>query len=180
MPATSPSCGSTASSAPRSTLRTTTLSTRSRCSLSPTIRTRATSSLPRRAMSHHFDWPQDETLDVTDAYCFAGASDKHGPRTVIGVNTSPMYGKPWNPAGYYELKLDTNGDHVEDITYRATFPIGSDGKQYVQVAELTGAAARDRNAPGTIITPPNAPIGEVVELGRGIKLFAGKRRDTFY
>lgn len=131
-------------------------------------------------MSHHFDYPQDETLDISDAYCFAGAGDSPGPRTVFGVNTSPTYGKPWNPAGYYELKIDTNGDYVEEITYRATFPIGSDGTQYVQVAELTGAAANDRNTSGTIITPPNAPVGEVVECSRGIKLFAGQRRDPFY
>jgi len=131
-------------------------------------------------MSHHFDYPADETLDITDAYCFAGAGDRHGPRTVFGMNTSPTYGKPWNPAGYYELKIDTNSDYVEDITYRATFPIGSDGTQYVQVEQLTGAAATDRSASGTIITPPNAPVGEVVECHHGIKLFAGQRRDPFY
>jgi hypothetical protein len=131
-------------------------------------------------MSHHFDYPTDETLDISDAYCFAGAGDVHGPRTVFGVNTSPTYGNPWNPAGYYELKIDTDGDYVEDITYRATFPIGSDGTQYVQVEQLTGTAATDRNASGTIITPPNARVGEVVECQHGIKLFAGKRRDPFY
>ncbi|WP_217576317.1 DUF4331 family protein [Streptomyces sp. GbtcB7] len=131
-------------------------------------------------MSHHFDYPEDETLDISDAYCFAGAGDRHGPRTVFGMNTSPTYGKPWNLAGYYELKIDTNSDYVEDITYRATFPIGSDGTQYVQVEQLTGAAATDREASGTIITPPNAPVGEVVECRHGIKLFAGQRRDPFY
>lgn len=131
-------------------------------------------------MSHHFDYPTDETLDITDAYCFAGAGDRHGLRTVFGMNTSPTYGKPWNPEGYYELKIDTNGDHVEDITYRATFPIGSDGTQYVRVEQLTGAAATDRKASGTIITPPDAPVGEVVECRHGIKLFAGQRRDPFY
>jgi len=131
-------------------------------------------------MSHHFDYPTDETLDITDAYCFAGASDRHGPRTVFGANTSPFSGNPWNPAGYYELKIDTNGDYVEDITYRATFPIGSDGTQHVQVEQLTGAAATDRTASGTIITPPNAAVGEVVECLNGIKLFAGQRRDPFY
>jgi len=131
-------------------------------------------------MSHHFDYPEDETLDISDAYCFAGAGDRHGPRTVFGMNTSPTYGKPWNPAGHYELKIDTDGDYVEDITYRATFPIGSDGTQYVQVEQLTGAAATDRSASGTIITPPNAPVGEVVECRFGIKLFAGQRRDPFY
>jgi hypothetical protein len=131
-------------------------------------------------MSHHFDYPTDETLDITDAYCFAGAGDVHGPRTVFGVNTSPLNGNPWNPAGYYELKIDTNDDYVEDITYRATFPIGSDGTQYVQVEEITGAAATDRSASGRIITPPNAPVGEVVECRHGIKLFAGQRRDPFF
>jgi hypothetical protein len=131
-------------------------------------------------MSHHFDYPQDETKDITDAYCFAGAADFFGPRTVFGVNTSPTYGNPWNPAVYYELAIDTNGDYVADITFRGTFPIAADGTQYVQVALLTGAAATDRNAPGTIITPPNCPVGEVVECAGGIKLFAGQRRDPFY
>jgi len=135
-------------------------------------------------MSHHFDYPTDETLDISDAYCFAGAGDILedilAPRTVFGMNTSPFFGKPWNPDGYYELKIDTNGDYVEDITFRATFPIGSDGTQYVQVEQLTGAAATNRDASGTIITPPNAPVGEVVECVHGIKLFAGQRLDPFY
>jgi Domain of unknown function (DUF4331) len=131
-------------------------------------------------MSHHFDYPQDETLDITDAYCFAGAGSIRGPRTAFGMNTSPTFGKPWNPEGQYELKIDTDGDFVEDITFRATFPIGADGTQHVQVAQLTGAAARDRSASGRIITPPNAPAGEIVECHDGIKLFAGQRRDPFY
>jgi hypothetical protein len=135
-------------------------------------------------MSHHFDYPTDETLDITDAYCFAGAGDNLrdivSPRTVFGMNTSPFTGNPWNSTGYYELKIDTNRDYVEDITYRATFPIGSDGTQHVQVEQLTGAAATDRTASGTVITPPNAPIGEVVECLNGIKLFAGQRLDPFY
>jgi hypothetical protein len=131
-------------------------------------------------MSHHFDYPQNETLDISDAYCFDGAGNGSGPRTVFGMNTSPTYGKRWDPAGVYELKIDTNGDYVEDITYRATFPIGSDGKQHVRVAELTGAKAGDRRARGRIITPRHCPVGEVVELSGGIKLFAGKRLDPFY
>jgi Domain of unknown function (DUF4331) len=130
-------------------------------------------------MSHHLDYPEDETLDITDAYCFAGAGDIFGPRTVFGINTSPLNGKPWNPEGLYELKIDTNRDYVEDLTYRASFPIGSDGTQYVQVEELRGKAATQYGASGRIITPPNAPIGEVVECLDGIKLFAGQRRDPF-
>lgn len=131
-------------------------------------------------MSHHFDYPQDESADITDAYCFPGAGDDFGSRTVFGVNTSPTYGDPWNTAVQYELQIDTNDDYVADITFRGTFPIASDGTQYVQVEQLTGAAANDRNASGTIITPPNCPFGEVVECLNGIKLFAGQRLDPFY
>lgn len=130
-------------------------------------------------MSHHLDYPTDETLDISDAFCFAGPADAHGPRTVFGINTSPLSNPTWNTAGYYELKVDTDGDLVEDITYRATFPIGSDGTQYVRVEQLTGAAAADRTASGTVITPPDAPIGEVVECLNGITLFAGERLDPF-
>ena len=131
-------------------------------------------------MSHHFDYPEDERLDIGDAFCFAGARDSSGPRTVFGMNTSPTAGIPWDSAGYYELKLDTNGDYVEDITWRFTFPADSAGTQHVQVAELTGKQATDRNAKGRIITQPNAPVGEVLELERGIKIYAGKRRDPFF
>jgi hypothetical protein len=131
-------------------------------------------------MSHHFDYPEDERLDISDAYCFAGAGDDDGPRTVFVMNASPTTGIPWNPAGYYELRLDTDEDYVEDITWRFTFPVDSAGTQYVQVAELTGWEATDRNAAGRIITPPNAPVGEVLYLERGLKVFAGPRTDPFF
>ena len=125
-------------------------------------------------MSHHFDYTADERLDISDAYCFAGPRDAFGPRTVFGMNASPSTGIPWDPAGYYELKLDTNEDLVEDITWRFTFPVDSAGIQHVVVAELTGRQATDRNAKGRIITPPNAPVGEVLEVEGGLKIFAGR------
>ncbi len=131
-------------------------------------------------MSHHFDYPQDERLDITDAFCIAGASDAFGPRTVFGMNASPGTGIAWDRAGYYELKLDTNEDYVEDITWRFTFPVDSTGTQHVVVAELTGRDATDRNAAGRIITPPDAPVGKVLEVERGLKIFAGPRRDPFF
>ena len=33
------------------------------------------------------------------------------------MNASPTYGTPWDPVGYYELRLDTDEDYVEDITW---------------------------------------------------------------
>jgi len=143
-------------------------------------------------MSHHFDISPAKQ-DISDVMCFAGPSDDDGPRTVIGMNASPQDESqlfplfnddieyPWDPAAFYELKLDLNGDFVEDITWRFTFPIDpSTNIQYVQVAQLTGGDARSRTAPGTIITPPNAPVGEVLCVGDGIKIFAGLRLDSFF
>jgi hypothetical protein len=146
-------------------------------------------------MSHHFDWSR-ESQDISDVHCFAGPSDADGPRTVIGMNVSPS-GNGHNPsqpgsppwdlgtgpnATLYELKLDRNDDFVEDITWRFTFsdPDSTGEPQYVQVAQLTGADATSRTAPGTIITPPNAPVGEVLTVGDGIKIFAGERLDSFF
>ena len=156
-------------------------------------------------MSHHFDLidpdeTRDETpqasairaMDISDTFCFAGPSDKDGPRTVIGMNTSPQFftpdSDPWNPptgpyATLYELKLDLNDDFVEDITWRFTFsefdPSTGEPK-YVQVAQLNGKDATKRDVPGTIITPPNAPVGQVLDLPNGIKIFAGLRLDPFF
>ena len=139
-------------------------------------------------MSHHFDWPipgvpGTMNQDVSDVHCFAGPSDNDGPRTVIGMNASPMDGAPWDPGCLYELKLDLNGDLVEDITWRFTFPPPdpvTNEPKYFQVAQLNGADATSRTAPGMIITPPNAPVGEVLSVNDGIKIFAGKRRDSFF
>ena len=136
-------------------------------------------------MSHHFDW-MPETQDITDVYCFDGPSDDDGPRTIFGMNVSPTgpNGEADQPfedsVTFYELRLDLDGDFVEEITWRFTFPKDSTGTQHVRVAQLTGADATDRTAPGQIITPPNTPIGQVVNLSHGIKMFTGKRRDSFF
>lgn len=132
-------------------------------------------------MSHHLSRPDfNFELDITDAYCFAGASDGDGPRTVFGTNTSPVYGVPWLDGAYYELRIDLDGDLVEELTFRFSFTTDASGTQHVQVAELRGEDARNREAAGTIITPANAPIGKVLELRHGIKVFAGERRDPFF
>ena len=113
-------------------------------------------------MSHHFD-QQPESQDITDAYCFDGASDDDGPRTIFGMNVSP-YNQPklppeaagdqgLDPATFYELRLDLDGDFIEETTWRFTFPKDSTGTQYVQVAQLRGADATSRTAPARSSRP---------------------------
>ena len=131
-------------------------------------------------MSHHLDY-QPEVDDVSDVYIFPGPSDDDGPRTVIAMNASPQVGAPWDSTTFYELRLDLNGDYVADITWRFTFTQpDANGNQHVTVAQLTGADATSRTAPGTIITPRNAPVGQVLHARHGIKIFAGKRLESFF
>ena len=109
-------------------------------------------------MSHHFDYTADERLDLSDAYCFPGPSDAFGPRTVFGMNASPNDAGPWDPAGYYELKVDTNEDLIEDITWRFTFPVDSAGVQHVVVAELRGREATDLAFTHLGLPPPKRVV----------------------
>ncbi len=52
----------------------------------------------------------------------------------------------------YEFKIDLNGDAKEDITYRFTFgERDSAGTQAVELRRLTGPAAADHHAKGSLI-----------------------------
>ena len=111
-------------------------------------------------MSHHFDYTADERLDISDAYCFAGPSDALGPRTVFGMNASPNAAGPWDPAGYYELKVDTNEDLVEDITWRFTFPVDSAGVQHLSWWPSSAAGKPPTATPKAGSSRPRTPPWE--------------------
>src|SRR5215813_11187587 len=96
----------------------------------------------RSTMSHHLDSPiarQDIRLDITDLYVFRGQT---GTVFVINVCHSifgpiPVHG--YHPEGMYEFKIDSNGDAVEEITYRLTFDErDKNDKQRFVVRRITG------------------------------------------
>jgi hypothetical protein len=129
-------------------------------------------------MSHHLDTPEaraDPRLDISDVYCFRGSSG-----TVLVIDLDPLSGAHgFHPEGMYELKVDLNGDAVEDITLRATFaPLDADGRQHVTLRLLAGRAARDRNAAGKVIA--SGRTEQVIAGAGGVKLFAGRRGEPFY
>ena len=101
-------------------------------------------------MSHHLDSPlarQDTRLDITDVYLFRGTS---GTVFVMDVNSSAAgnnYPEQFHPEALYEFKVDTDGDAVEDVTFRITFGHSeADGEQTLEVRRLDGEASRDRTA----------------------------------
>ena len=91
-------------------------------------------AVPAKA-ADHLDAPGltppggDTRLDITDVYAFQSPSNPAHTVLIMGVN--PLAGVlnngTFNPSASYELKIDSNGDAKEDLTYKVTFsaPNGS-------------------------------------------------------
>jgi uncharacterized protein DUF4331 len=128
-------------------------------------------------MSHHLDSPlarKDPRLDISDVYLFKGNSG-----TVFVMNVNPQSGaNGFHHEAMYEFKIDTSGDVVEDITYRATFSEKQTGEQTVTVRKLTGLEASDRMAEGTIIA--EGVTNETIQGTDGVQVFAGQSGEPFY
>ena len=133
-------------------------------------------------MSHHLDSPvarQDVRLDITDLYVFRGET---GTAFVINVCHSiagdiPVPG--YHPEGMYEFKIDTNGDAVEDLTYRFVFCERDDeGNQGWVLRRITGAAATDPHAQGEFVT--EGVTGETATGPGGLRVWTGKAGDPFW
>src|SRR5688500_121145 len=88
----------------------------------------AAAAVPALASSHR-EAPaiaEDQYVDNTDVYMFISPSDPE--RMVIVANYVPLLLPQSGPNFYkfsdrarYEIKIDNNGDAIEDITYRYTF-----------------------------------------------------------
>lgn len=129
-------------------------------------------------MSHHQDSAaakQDPRLDISDVYVFKGQTG-----TVFVMNTNPLSAdKGFHPEALYEFHIDTDGDAVQDLTFRMSFRTpGPDGRQAWVLDRLTGAGATDRNATGTIVAAGRTE--EIVTTPDGVKVFVGRAGDPFY
>ncbi|MGD0425088.1 MAG: DUF4331 family protein [Candidatus Acidiferrales bacterium] len=133
-------------------------------------------------MSHHLDSPialQDIRLDITDLYVFRGETG-----TVFAINVChSIFGHipapGYHPEGMYEFKIDSNGDAIEDVTYRLNFTErDKDGKQKYTVRRLTAADATNPHASGTVVA--QGTTGETVSTPTGLRVWAGKAGDPFW
>ena len=133
-------------------------------------------------MSHHLDSAlarRDVRLDITDLYVFRG---ERGTVFVLNVNSSlsgPGAPHGFHPEGYYAIKIDLDGDAVEDLTYRLTFsPREEDAtRQPIQLRRLSGRDAPNPSAPGTVIAA--GYTGTAIEGLGGLRLWSGRAADLF-
>jgi hypothetical protein len=147
-------------------------------------------------MSHHysvpdFGFPQgDARLDFTDLYAFSKPGDTGKPILIMNVHPSagenpagPTTTEPFAPEALYELKIDTDGDALADIAYRARFSSFENGAQTATVRRIDGPRAAGTRDGGRVIVD-GAPVStgreaRITEAG-DTRFFAGWRSDPFF
>ena len=147
-------------------------------------------------MSHHYSGPDfgfphgDARLDFTDLYAFPDPGDSSKSILIMNVHPSagvnpagPTMDEPFATEALYELKIDTDGDFVADITYRVRFTSSASGAQTATLRRVEGKQADGTSDDGKIILE-GAPVStdrdaRVTEAG-DYRFFAGWRGDPFF
>jgi hypothetical protein len=122
----------------------------------------------------------DPRFDINDLYVFEG---QRRSNTVLAATVNPIATGDSSflgiKDGAYFLRVDNNGDAVEDVTYSVQFlDTGRDGRQLVFVREAQGRDARSAEPEGRLIGV--GKTGDTIRLRGGGKLFAGLRSDPFF
>jgi hypothetical protein len=132
-------------------------------------------------MSHHLDTPlaaQTGQLFIDDLYVFPGEASTV---FVMDINSdvNGKHSEPgFHPEARYEFKVHFDGAAYEELTYRVSFaPADADGRQALELHTLTGARAREDDAPGDLVLAGRT--GETAAAD-GVRLWAGKVSDSFY
>lgn len=147
-------------------------------------------------MSHHYSGPDfsfphgDARVDLSDLFAFPKPGDPG--KSILLMNAHPSVGinppgatatEAFNPDAIYELKIDTNGDHIADVAYRVRFTRAPDGGQTATVRRAEGADAAGMGEMGALVVE-GAPVSEghdaQVTTAGDVRFFAGWRSDPFF
>ena len=112
-------------------------------------------------------------LDINDVYAFPGEGDNYVFIVTVNPLTMPGDTPAFDAAGLYQIKVDSNGDAVADVSYNVDF----DGSGGVVVKKATGTDAATLNNSGNTII--EGDTGEVITTGDD-SLFAGLSDDPFF
>lgn len=122
--------------------------------------------------------------DINDLYVFKGESAGFTAAYTVNPLTSPADtgNLRLDPATNYELKIDTNGDAVPDISYKLQVS-GTGSVQDATVKKAAGVNAITNDLSGTVIatgkTSSGAGVTTITGSG-GEKIYIGPRDDPFF
>ena len=137
-------------------------------------------------MSHHFDTPtarEDPRINICDFYLFRGRPGT----TVMALTVNPDAGgkgpDTFRDEGLYAFRFDTNGDSVEDVTFKVRFgppTHGGDNEhahvQTYEVRRALGEAAL-KGAEGELLL--SGSTGQIAKTEEGYMAYAGLAPDLF-
>ncbi|MEO8286608.1 MAG: DUF4331 family protein [Chloroflexota bacterium] len=147
-------------------------------------------------MSHHYSGPDfsfpngDARLDVCDLFAFPKPGDANRSILIMDVHPSagvnppgPTTTEPFAPEAIYEIRIDTDGDAVANITYSVRFSSSGNEATTSTLRRLEGADTTGSGDRGEVIVA-DAPVStgrdaQVVEAG-DYRFFAGWRSDPFF
>ena len=128
--------------------------------------------------------------DLTDVFAFqkpdAGdGEDDSDDGEIPGKSILIMCVNPLALASKFEteaeylIRVDTNGDHVEDITFSFTFSDSEDGGQTAKVRRIAGGEEDDD---GVLFHHAPVSLGKEAHISsrEGYRFFAGLRSDPFF
>ena len=137
-------------------------------------------------MSHHYSGPnigfprRDARLDLTDLYAFPKPGDPDKSILIMNVHPSvglnppgPTAPEPFAPEARYELKIDTDGDAVANVSYEMRFSSFEGGKQSATLRRVEGAQATETGGSGKVIV-------EGVPVSTGHEAHVAQAGDFFF
>src|SRR5919201_2905765 len=146
-------------------------------------------------MSHHysgvdFGFPLgDARLDFCDLFAFPKPEDSTRSILIMDVHPSKALPEgatttePFAPEAIYELRIDTDGDLVADITYRYRFSPSENGAQSATVRRVEGVDGAGEGDVGEVIIEgapvskgPEAPVSQAGEY----RFFSGWGRGPLF
>src|SRR5438874_2473835 len=138
-----------------------------------------------------FGFPRgDARLDMTDLYAFPKPGDRGKSLLVLNVHPSvavnppgPTTAEPFAPGPLYEIKVDTDGDAIADISYSVRIWSSDDGKQSATVHRIKGAPAAGVGDESEVVVA-EAPVSvgreALVTKADDCLFFFGWRSDPFF
>lgn len=134
-------------------------------------------------MSHHFDTPtsmEDPRLHLCDLYLFGSRPGFTTMAMAVNPDADASKGGLFRDEGVYTFRFDTDGDGLEDVSFKVRFgePVHDDNGDHEQtftVRRAEGAASRS-GIDGDLVV--SGHTSHVADDGQ-VRAFAGQARDAF-
>lgn len=136
--------------------------------------------------SDHQDTPEVELsprMDVNDVYAFEGSSPD---RIALVVTTSsPLTpaqtpGASFDPDLLYQIKVDNDGDAIEDLVLQITFEGNGAGQRVLVRGPVLPDMTGSRTALVDVTPAVSGTVNTVLGSATGMQMFAGPRDDPFF